>query len=265
MQQQPGKVADAPSDESTRSAAGTRGGRGTYRLLGWRPRDPGNSALRRAARAALVIPLALAFALFVLRNAQMTIYVSFGCFALLVLGDFGGLRRPRAAAYLGTTFVGVLLIALGTLTSFSPWVGAPTMLLVGFAVSFAGVFGGYVTAAQSPLLLAFVLSVALPAPPGAIPARLAGWGIAGAISMVASVVLWPRFERSTLRSQAAVACRALAALVRVTRVRPEGGGACSGAGSGGDGGPGGPARLRGHADAPRRTRAARPRLRRPAE
>jgi uncharacterized membrane protein YccC len=187
------------------------------RLLGWRPSDPGFSALRRAARSALVIPLALAFAHFVIANPQVTTFVAFGCFALLVLGDFGGPRQPRALAYLGTTLVGSALIALGTVASISPWVGAPVMLLVGFAVSFASVFGGYVAAAQSPLLLAFVLSVAVPAPPVAIPSRLLGWGMAGVISTVAAVVLWPLFERSTLRSQAAAACHALAALVRVTR------------------------------------------------
>jgi uncharacterized membrane protein YccC len=195
--------------------------RGLARLLGWRPRDAGFAALRRATRAALVIPLALAFALSVLRNPQMTVYVVFGCFGLLVLGDFGGLRRPRAVAYLGTTLVSAVLIAVGTLASFSPWLGAATVLLLGFAISFAGVFGGYVAAAQPVLLLAVVLSVAVPAAPGAIPDRLLGWALAGALATVASVLLWPRFERATLRSQAAAACRSLAALVRITRIRPE--------------------------------------------
>src|SRR5579871_4730323 len=100
MAQEPRKVTSAQPGGSARVApAHALGGRARSGVLAWRPRDPGSSALRRAARAALVIPLALAFALFILRDAQMTIYVSFGCFALLVLGDFGGLRRPRAAAY----------------------------------------------------------------------------------------------------------------------------------------------------------------------
>jgi uncharacterized membrane protein YccC len=186
-------------------------------LLLWRPSDPGYAALRRATRAAIVIPLALAFALFVLRNPQATIYIVFGCFALLVFGDFGGPRQLRAAAYLGVTLVGFVLIPFGTLASFSPWVAALATLLIAFAVSFAGVFGGYAAVAQSPLLLAFVVSVAVPAPPTEILSRLMGWGAAGVISMVASVALWPRLEHSTLRSQAADACRALAQLIRAKR------------------------------------------------
>lgn len=186
----------------------------------WPLHDPGYVALRRATRAAVVTPLAVAFALFVLRNAQATIYVAFGCFALLVMADFAGSRRSRAAAYIGATLVGSVLITLGTLASFSPWVGTLAMLLIGFAVTFSGVFGGYVAAAQPALLLAFVLSVAVPVSPTAIPSRLLGWGIAGVISAVAGVALWPRFERPALRIQTAAACRALAALVRAKRVRP---------------------------------------------
>src|SRR5262249_28588371 len=159
-------------------------------LLLWRPRDPGYAALRRATRAAIVIPLALAFALFVLRNPQATIYVVFGCFALLVFCDFGGPRPMSAAPYLGVRLVGFVLIPLGPLALFSPWVAALATLLIAFAVSFAGVFGGYAAVAQSPLLLAFVVSVAVPAPPSEIPSRLMGWGIAGVISTVASVTLW---------------------------------------------------------------------------
>jgi uncharacterized membrane protein YccC len=162
----------------------------------------------------------VAFAAVVMRKPQVTTFVAFGCFALLVLADFAGRRLPRAAAYLGTTLIGAVLLSFGTLASFSPWVAAPAMLVIGFVVSFAGVFGGYLAAAQSALLLVFVLAVAVPAPPAAVPSRLLGWGIAGAVSAVASVVLWPGFERSTLRRQAATACHALAMLLRASRIRP---------------------------------------------
>lgn len=175
--------------------------------------------LRRAARAALVMPAAFAFAQFVIRNGQLTTFVAFGCFALLVLADFGGLRGPRALAYAVTTGVGAVLIVLGTLASASPWIGAPGMLLVGFAVSFAGVFGSYAAAAQTALLLSFVLAVAIPAPPAAIAPRLGGWFIAGTVSLLAAVFLWPRFEKVALRQQAASACRALAILIEAQRIR----------------------------------------------
>src|SRR4030088_3480132 len=85
------------------------------------PPDPGFAALRRAARAAIVIPLAFAFADLVLRQPQSLIFVIFGCFSLLVISDFGGQRRPRAIAYLTATAVGAGLVALGTLASSSRW------------------------------------------------------------------------------------------------------------------------------------------------
>ena len=183
------------------------------------PHDPGRAGLRRAARAALVMPAAFAFAQFVIGNGQLTTFVAFGCFALLVMADFGGFRGPRALAYAAAAGIGAVLIALGTLASASPWMGAFVMLLVGLAVSFAGVFGGYASAMQTALLLAFVLAVSISAPPVALAPRLGGWLIAGAVSLLAGVFLWPRFEQVALHRQAASACRALAALIEAQRSR----------------------------------------------
>src|SRR5438552_614226 len=75
------------------------------------PADPGLAALRRAARAAIVIPPVLAFNALVLHGGQNVIFAVFGCFALLVMSDFGGPRPARAIAYLAATFVGALLVA----------------------------------------------------------------------------------------------------------------------------------------------------------
>ncbi|HVA93190.1 MAG TPA: FUSC family protein [Chloroflexota bacterium] len=186
------------------------------------PHDPGLAGTRRAARAALVAPLAFAFAKFVIGNPQFATFIAFGCFALLVLADFGGTRRPRAVAYAWTTLVGAALVALGTVASSSPWLAAAAMLLVGFGVQFAGIFGGYVAAAQTALLLSFVLAVSIPATPATIGVRLAGWCLAGLLSLLAGVFLWPRFERVALRQQAAGACRALAGMIVAQREGPMG-------------------------------------------
>ena len=176
-------------------------------------RDPGHSALRRAARAAIVIPLAFAFAEFLLGEPQSLFFVMFGCFSLLVMSDFGGLRRPRAIAYLTATVVGSVLVALGTLVSSSAWLVVVVMLIVGFVISFSRVFGGYVAAANTGMLLAFVIAVTIPAPVDAIPARVGGWAIAGLVSTFASVALWPRFERVTMHRHAAKALLAIADVV----------------------------------------------------
>lgn len=184
------------------------------------PQDPGRVVLRRAARAALVMPAAFAFAHLMIGKVQLTTFVALGCFALLVMADYSGLWRHRVLAYAATTAIGAVLVALGTLASASPWLGALAMLLVGFAVTFAGVFGGYAAAGQAALLFPFVLAVSIPALPAVLPSRLAGWLIAGVVSSLAAVFLWPRFERLTLRQQAASACRAFATLIRAQRSRP---------------------------------------------
>src|SRR5436305_336118 len=62
------------------------------------PRDPGFAALRRPARAAIVIPLAFPLGTFVLHLGQNVIFIVFGCFSPLVITPFGGLRSPRSRA-----------------------------------------------------------------------------------------------------------------------------------------------------------------------
>src|ERR1700687_3678735 len=177
------------------------------------PRDPGYGALRRAIRATIVIPLAFVFADLVLREPQIVIFVMFGCFSLLVISDFGGMRRPRAIAYLAATVVGAALGGLGALVSSSAWLPDGVMFLVGFAISFSRIFGGYVAAANIGMLLAFVIAVTIPAPADTIPARIGGWAFAGLVSTAAAVALWPRFERLVAHKQAAKALLAIAELV----------------------------------------------------
>jgi len=84
---------------------------------------------------------------------------------------------------------------------------------VAFAVQFVGVFGGYAVAAQTAVLLAFVVAVSIPAPASDAWARVAGWTLAGGIAIAASLLLWPRHARTQVRQRAADACRALAALL----------------------------------------------------
>src|SRR2546422_11009886 len=181
------------------------------------PAAPGFAGLGRAARAAIVIPPVLAFGIFVLHGGQNVIFAVFGCFALLVMSDFGGQRPARALAYLTATAVGALLVTVGTLVSVSAGLAAAVMFVVGLTIAFSRVFGGYLAAAQTGMLLSFVIAVSIPAPASAIPARVGGWAMAGLISTLAGVFLWPRFERIKLRKQAAKACLAVASLVAAMR------------------------------------------------
>src|ERR1700682_4213123 len=89
------------------------------RFLAVAPADPGFAALRRAARAAVVIPPVFAFYTLVLHGGQNVIFAVFGCFALLVMSDLGGQRPERALPYLSATLVGAALVTIGTLASAS--------------------------------------------------------------------------------------------------------------------------------------------------
>jgi hypothetical protein len=170
-------------------------------------------ALRRAARAAVIIPLALLFGQVVIGDPQALIFIVFGCFAMLVMADFGGRRPARWLAYLGAVLAGALLVALGTLVSATAVGAGSVMLVLGFGLAFIGIFGGYLATAQLALLLAFVIAVSLPAPSSAVPSRVGGWMLAGLISTIAAMVLWPRPDRGDLPGRAADAVLAVADVV----------------------------------------------------
>ncbi len=169
--------------------------------------------LKSALRAAIVMPLAFALALLVIDSQQMALFAAFGSMALLVFVDFGGTLRARLRAYLLLVAVGAALIALGTLCSRTTWLAAVVMGLVAFAILFAGVLDDYIAAAHAAAMLAFVLPVMVPGSASAIPTRLAGWGLAGALCIPATLLLWPGRPRSALRHGAAQAARSLAELV----------------------------------------------------
>lgn len=183
--------------------------------------DPGLSNFRIAIRAALVQPLVLAFGLLVLRNAQMSLFMVFAVFSLLVLANYGGSALNRLVAYVVTVLVGAVLVAIGSLASPYSALAAVAALVVVFCVEFAGVFSGYVGASRFPLLLAYVLAATLPAPTSAIPEQVAGWLIGGAIATAARVWLWPLYERDALRKTVYDALRSLAELIAATRTDTE--------------------------------------------
>ena len=91
-------------------------------------------------------------------------------------------------------------VALATLASRSAVLAAAVTAVVAFAVLFSGVVSSVLAGATTSLLLAFVLPVSLPGPLASIPDRLAGWGLAGAASLVAISLLWPAPARNRLRA-----------------------------------------------------------------
>ena len=177
-------------------------------------RDRGLSALRRAARTAIIMPLMFALGDKVFGDPNLATFAAFGSFAMLLLVDFGGRIRDRVQAQLALAVTGGVFVCVGTVASRNPWSAAISMAVVGFIVLFAGVVSSVLAAASTSLLLAFILPVSLAAPVSTLGARLAGWGLASAVATVAIAVLWPAPVRDVLRGPAGAAVRAIAGRLR---------------------------------------------------
>ena len=185
------------------------------RLGDWlRAHDLGYGALRRAGRAAILMPALFALGDKVIANPTVSYFIAFGSFAMLLLVDFSGSRldRLRSQALLGVACMA--MICLGTLASRSTALATVGMFIAAFAVLFSAVVSSVIASATTPMLLAFVLPVTLPGPVSQIPDRVAGWGISAAVSMVAITILWPTPVAYPVEERAVAACRALAARIR---------------------------------------------------
>ncbi len=173
-----------------------------------RERDPEFDALRRAVRAAVVVPSAAALSFAIGGGSQTPMFTIFGSFALMVLADFPGNPQNRAVAYAGLGINGAVLITLGTLVSPHAWLSVGLMFVLGVAVTFSGVLSETIAAGQRPTLLTFVLPACTP--PGPIGDRLLGWAVALAVCVPASLFVLPPRHHGELRRHAANAVSALA-------------------------------------------------------
>ena len=201
----------------TGSSNGAPGGAvpGLNGVFAWlAERDPGYAALRRASRAALIMPAMFALADKAIGNPIVATFAAFGSFAMLMLVDFSGSIKDRVLdqAVLGVACA--LMICIGTLASRTTWLAALAMALVAFVVLFAGAVSSVLAGATTPLLLSFILPVSLPGPVSSIPDRVAGWGLAAGASLLAISLLWPSPVRNPVRLAATAACRALADRLR---------------------------------------------------
>jgi uncharacterized membrane protein YccC len=149
-----------------------------------------------------------------LGNPALATFAAFGSFAMLLLVDFGGSIRNRVQCQAALGVACAVLICLGTLASRTTWLAAVVTAALAFAVLFAGVVSSVLANATTALLLSLILPVSLPGPVSSIPDRVAGWGLAAAVSVLAISLLWPAPARDPVRSSAIAACRALAARLR---------------------------------------------------
>ena len=179
-----------------------------------REHDPGYGALRRAARTALIAPALFAFGDKVLATPVLATFAAFGSFAMLLFVDFTGPIRDRLLDQSALGVACAVLICLATLVSRVTWLSALTMAAVAFVVLFLGAVSSVLAGTTTSLLLAFILTVSLPGSAAAIPDRVAGWGLAVGVSLVAISILWPAPTRDPIGTAAIAACRALAERLR---------------------------------------------------
>lgn len=179
-----------------------------------RRRDPEHDALRRALRAAIMLPVAAAVGFGVGGGPQTPLFTIFGSVALLIMVDFPGNRPARALAYGGLAFNGAVLITVGTLVSPHPWLSVATMFALGVAVTFSGVLSEIIAAGQRATLMTFVLPACTPV--GPIADRLLGWLLALAVCVPAALFVLPPRHHDDLRRHAARACQILADRVEGT-------------------------------------------------
>ena len=179
-----------------------------------RAHDPGLVTVKRSVLAAVVVPAIFAIARAITSNAQVPLFAAFGAFALMLFVSIPGTRSDKLRHYLGLIAAGALLIVVGSLCSNDAALAIAGMAVAAFVVLFAGVLSPTAALGSTYLLLAFVLPVNVPVPPGEIPARLAGWGLAAAVAVPVILLVWARPWYDTRRAALATAAERLAGLVQ---------------------------------------------------
>lgn len=155
--------------------------------------------LRKGSRAAVVVPLVLAFCELVLSNSGVALFAVFAATAALVFADYGGPPGPRARAYLTMLLLGAAMVLLGAGLSAHPVAAVAGMFAVAFGVTLASSLGEYAPLHVSPIALAYSLSVLEPLSDVSVADRLAGWTIGSLAAMLGALVLWPIVARTGMR------------------------------------------------------------------
>jgi uncharacterized membrane protein YccC len=179
-----------------------------------RAHDPGLATVKRSVCAAVVVPAIFAISRAITSDGQVALFASFGSFALMLFVSIPGSRSDKLRHYLALVAAGALLIVVGSLCSNNDALAIAGMAVAAFVVLFAGVLSPTAALGSTYLLLAFVLPVNVPVPPGQIPARLAGWALAAAAALPVILLVWARPWYDTRRAALATAAERLAGLVQ---------------------------------------------------
>ena len=161
--------------------------------------DPDNVALRRAVRASVALPVALALALYIVDDPMGAGFTLFGVTGLLINSDFAGSATRRTGAYLMTGVAGSAALLIGWAASSTTVTAVVVTMIVAFGLTFLSVFRGSVSIALSAMLLVFTLAVCLGGPAASLPHYLLGWWIAVAVSTLTALLILPRRRRGSQR------------------------------------------------------------------
>jgi hypothetical protein len=179
----------------------------------WRPAWSVPAALR-ALRAIVIIPGLFAISTKVLHNEQMTLFISFGGFATLVIASFGGSRLDKLKAHAQLAVVGSIALIIGTMVSGTPWLAALVTIPVAFTIFFAGVLGPAPATGATAALFAYVLPVASPGGVDTLGSRLEGWWLVSVAATLAIVAMSPQTPGDRLRAAAATLAGQIARCLR---------------------------------------------------
>ena len=136
--------------------------------------DPGFVALRKALRVTVAACIGFFVCEYLLGLSTLATYAVFGVISFGVLSDVSGPPVQRTRTFLGAWPVALVLVAIGTATARSTTAAVVGMLLVGFAVAYAGVGGPRIAGVANGLQLFYVLPCFPPYDPASLPQRLIG-------------------------------------------------------------------------------------------
>ena len=180
------------------------------RLRHWlEAKDPGFVAIKRAVRVTLAACVAFYLSLYVLNDTQMATFASFGCIALGALSEVTGTPGQRTKTYAAALLAGIVLVTIGTLLAFNTWAAVAGMLVIGFAIAYAGVGGPRVVGAANGLQLLYILPSFPPYLPDALGSRLIGLILSVGLLAIADRVLWPPPVPTPFRHRLAAAIHAV--------------------------------------------------------
>ena len=153
---------------------------------------PAAPVVRRAVRVSVAGLIGFYLCLYVVDDPVAATYAMFTVVALGVFSaEVVGTPARRLATFTASAVTGAVMVTLGTLLAVSTAAAVAGMLVVGFAVAYAGVGGPRLVGAANGLQLLYVLPCFPPFQPDSLDQRLAGLALGAVLLILADRYLLP--------------------------------------------------------------------------